>query len=400
MFRERIIMGLEQSEQTTFQYGTILNQPISGSPIRKTPGFIEYDTIIDDGVRNEYLHVENQTTLTGLTSHVKFDHEGNIYIAGRVPSPIKWQGQFLPFQGGNYDLFIAKWGAPGCPVPEQPCVSIPDQLSVDSLHAGHAVISWQSTNSDSLWNLEYGISGFTQGTGNLMSGLTQPSATLNNLQPGTSYTVYVQDSCSGNESGPWSDSLSFTTPYPPCPAPQNLSAADITEESALLTWQGVPDALDYTVEWGESGFSLGSGDTVVTQDTAQQLTLLNPETEYHAYVTARCQGDSTSQPLGPEAFTTLPQDTNINTVGVKDTDTEFNLYPNPARNVLNLEYLQAEDAELLIYSVSGQLVYSQNGLADEGRLEVNTSQWPAGMYLVHFKTSGGVSEVVKVSVVD
>lgn len=403
-YQDRVGASFLFSEEEPFQYGTTVLNSNPNSPIIRAPGFIEFKADSLDSYNHDYLHIET----TGINRNkigrilVKYDHEGNLFLAGQVYDSIFWRGNKLPLSGGPVDLFIARYGNAGCDAHAARCDFVPYNFKLDSITPHTAILSWESAGYDSLWNIEYGISGFTHGSGTLLTGLTQNSVTLDSLQPGTAYTVYVRDSCSGNENGPWSDSLTFTTPYPPCPAPQNLTATNITDKSAQLTWHQVPKALEYIIEWGESGFSLGSGDTAVTQDTSLQLNSLNPDTEYDAYITSHCLGDSTSQAYGPQSFASLPDtglpDTTINYIQTANSETEFRLYPNPARNVLNLEYKQVEEVEILVFSVSGQLFYSQKGLNGEGHREINTARWPAGMYIVHFKTIDENTQKIKVAV--
>ncbi|MDA9147760.1 GEVED domain-containing protein [Schleiferiaceae bacterium] len=69
-------------------------------------------------------------------------------------------------------------------------------------------ISWTSSSSDN--KLEYGPTGFTQGTGTQVSPATSP-AILTGLQGSTTYDVYIQDSCSAT-SVTWAGPYTFTTP--------------------------------------------------------------------------------------------------------------------------------------------------------------------------------------------
>ena len=69
-------------------------------------------------------------------------------------------------------------------------------------------ISWTSSSGDN--KLEYGPTGFTQGTGTQVSPATSP-VILTGLQGSTTYDVYIQDSCSAT-SVTWAGPYTFTTP--------------------------------------------------------------------------------------------------------------------------------------------------------------------------------------------
>lgn len=62
--------------------------------------------------------------------------------------------------------------------------------------------------------------------------------------------------------------------------------------------------------------------------------------------------------------------------------TQFSLYPNPAKNFVNLEVPAGESFEVNIYNVTGKKVYSTK-INGSTRLDVNSLQ--SGMYMINFK---------------
>ncbi|OXA71827.1 hypothetical protein B0A58_13365 [Flavobacterium branchiophilum NBRC 15030 = ATCC 35035] len=60
-------------------------------------------------------------------------------------------------------------------------------------------LSWTANGSTS-WQIEYGVSGFVQGTG-IIINTQNPNITINNLNPSTSYTFYIRAICGTNLSG-------------------------------------------------------------------------------------------------------------------------------------------------------------------------------------------------------
>ncbi len=76
--------------------------------------------------------------------------------------------------------------APPCPAPSA--------LTATNITETSADLSWTST--ETLWNVEYGVSGFAKGTGTGVSTTTNPHA-LTGLTPGTTYDYYVQTDCGG-----------------------------------------------------------------------------------------------------------------------------------------------------------------------------------------------------------
>lgn len=89
-----------------------------------------------------------------------------------------------------------------------------------------------------------------------------------------------------------------------CPAPSNLSATNVTADSATLAWTENGTATQWEVEFGTNGYTLGSGTSVVTTSNPHILTGLTPVTVYDYYVRAICGPGDTSGFVGPISFTT------------------------------------------------------------------------------------------------
>jgi hypothetical protein len=94
---------------------------------------------------------------------------------------------------------------------------------------------------------------------------------------------------------------------PTCPAPSGLITSNITLTTAGLDWTENGPATTWEVEWGQTGFTQGSG-TTITGITNHPYTLnppLSPATTYDWYVRSVCGVGDTSTWEGPEIFTTL-----------------------------------------------------------------------------------------------
>ena len=94
---------------------------------------------------------------------------------------------------------------------------------------------------------------------------------------------------------------------PSCLAPSLLSVANITADSADLSWTENGTATTWNIEYGPVGFTPGSG-TVITGITTNPYTLnnLTHYLSYDYYVQADCGGGDTSAWVGPYNFMTLP----------------------------------------------------------------------------------------------
>jgi hypothetical protein len=97
-----------------------------------------------------------------------------------------------------------------------------------------------------------------------------------------------------------------------CARPTNLSASGATPTSANLTWD-LAGASGLEVQWGNQGFTVGSGTSVTGTAVVSPFTLsgLAPSTVYDYYVRTLCTDGSISNWNGPFTFTSLFQPSNV-----------------------------------------------------------------------------------------
>lgn len=102
-----------------------------------------------------------------------------------------------------------------------------------------------------------------------------------------------------------------------CPAPINLGADYVFENSAVLNWQENGSATVWNIQYGNYGFAFGTG-TIINNVTSQVYTLsgLSVSSTYSFYVQADC-GSEQSNWAGPYTFTTItPPVTNPSACGL------------------------------------------------------------------------------------
>ncbi|WP_306352502.1 fibronectin type III domain-containing protein [Flavobacterium sp. '19STA2R22 D10 B1'] len=88
-----------------------------------------------------------------------------------------------------------------------PCVE-PSLLAVSNITDATANISWASTGT--LFDIEYGLTGFVQGAGALIEGVTN-NFLLEGLLGDTAYSYYVRRDCGINGKSAWSGPFAFRT---------------------------------------------------------------------------------------------------------------------------------------------------------------------------------------------
>ncbi len=96
-----------------------------------------------------------------------------------------------------------------------PNCGTPIQLTVTDITDTSATLKWTDVNSAIQWNLEYGLLNFVQGSGIILTNLTDTSVHITNLSPLTTYQFYVQANCGFNQESLFSDPYTFTTECSP-----------------------------------------------------------------------------------------------------------------------------------------------------------------------------------------
>jgi len=318
---------------------------------------------------------------------------------------------------------------PSCPNPSV-LAAVPSVTS--------ATLSWTENGSATLYNIEYGPNGFTQGTGTLISGISN-TYNLSPLTPGTEYSYYVQAACGGSAgNSAWVGPFNFTTLFPPPANDECLGAIALTPGgvfadqdvngtmlAATLTAGITPSCqatnivdVWYTVQVPASGSI-----TIETQSTtATSLTdtVIAAYTNCDGLTALGCNDDG--GPVGPNDLMSLLSLTGqtpgtIIYVGVwkygtvapslssKDfiisaydvslgnglfDNTNFTFYPNPVKNTLNLSYNQ-EISNVEIFNLLGQKVSSNAINANDAHIDM--SNLSKGAYMVKVTSNNQVKTI-------
>ena len=88
-----------------------------------------------------------------------------------------------------------------------------------------------------------------------------------------------------------------------CPAPAGIAFSDETTESAVVSWVNDSNVNSWEVQYGVSGFALGTGTTANVTTNQYTINGLNAETSYDVYVKSIC-GDDEGIWVGPYTFET------------------------------------------------------------------------------------------------
>lgn len=119
-------------------------------------------------------------------------------------------------------------------------------------------------------------------------------------------TVYIATGQWGTPNNLDFDVTSFSVTPITCPVPSELTATDLTVDSANLGWTAGDAETMWNLEYGEAGFVMGEGTSMAGVDAnPYALTGLAENTAYEFYIQADCGAGDMSEWVGPFAFSTL-----------------------------------------------------------------------------------------------
>ena len=205
-------------------------------------------------------------------------------------------------------------------------------------------IDWTPAGAETNWTFEYGISGFTQGTGTIWNVSAASDTSITGLQPETTYDVYISD-----PGDPCTVGIFTFTTLAVCPVPTGLTATPGPTD-AMLDWNPGGIEVRWDVEYGTTGFLLGSGTQaygiVLGSDTT--VTGLTGLTDYDWYARAVCDVvapyDTVSLWVGPEMFTTgqpCADPGNLDTINSDPFNTDIIWTPGGTESMWNVEWGEA-----------------------------------------------------------
>lgn len=87
----------------------------------------------------------------------------------------------------------------------------PSALTATNITLTSADLGWTAGATETMWNIEWGVAGFTLGTGTPVA-VTTNSHSLTTLTSGTDYEFYVQADCGSGNRSVWTGPFAFSTP--------------------------------------------------------------------------------------------------------------------------------------------------------------------------------------------
>ena len=217
---------------------------------------------------------------------------------------------------------------------------------------------------------------------------TGTSKTITGLNTGAVYQIRAKSNCTSSNSD-WTDKtynlLSGGTVA--CPDVSGLSVTAVTNNSVSLAWNAATGANSYELKYRQSG-SGNSEQRTSSATNSISITGLNNSSQNYFYVASNC---NTSLSLG-WAFIAA-RTTAVPVIGNSQSrvsNSSINIYPNPAKDILNIETGNSENSSVQIISADGKLVKTISKLSSTNS-QVNISDLSNGIYFIRIQSEGVVT---------
>ena len=180
-----------------------------------------------------------------------------------------------------------------------------------------------------------------------------------------------------------------------CDAPAGTAAVNIKRRRATLTWDAVPDAISYTVQFRLGGTTTWTSEAT-TSETSITASSLSNGTSYEWHVRSNCTGAQSAY-SGICSFT-AGQSNSSSCAGERAVLAGVSVYPNPAGSMVRIEAEMNGEAPVTITLTDalGRVALTRQLGADLA-LDLDVSDLEAGLYLVR-ATNGMEEQVIRLMV--
>ncbi len=167
-------------------------------------------------------------------------------------------------------------------------------------------VNWAANGDETSWQIQYGAAGFTLGSGTTVTSQTT-TKTINSLLTTSGYDFYVRSNCSATETSDWAGPISVASVTGTiCSAPTSLSAVrnPTLTTQATLNWTAGGAETSWEIQYGTTGFNIGTG-TIVNTTTKPKTISGLLTSSYDFYVRAKCSATENSSWVGPYTISSV-----------------------------------------------------------------------------------------------
>lgn len=239
------------------------------------------------------------------------------------------------------------------------CVE-PSELTASMITNESASLGWTAGGPETVWDIQYGLAGFTLGSGTIVSALTTNSYFLSGLIANTSYEFYVRGICTGPENSSWSGPFSFNTQ-----CNDVTDFIEVFEPYATGTTTPMPDC------WGR----LGNGSTYITTGSVAPM---SPTKRLYM---------SASGTTPTVACAVLPPVSNLQ---ANSHWLKFKAYATTADKVISVGYL-TDSSDLSSYVELQEISLPSTTAATAQEFIISPNGVPAGVKNLAIRNSGSAA---------
>jgi hypothetical protein len=281
---------------------------------------------------------------------------------------------FATAGGDTLGNFTASCAAAPLPCNDPTGLTATNNVGCDSVE-----VDWTSNSGGSI--IEYGTTGFTPGTGTLTGIVTAPYV-ISGLTPGTSYDIYIADTCSNDTSD--FVLLNTSTASGPMPvAAFNIDSAIVNNVYEIY--------VDASASANATSFSWNFGNGVSSSNIIDTVAYASNGSYTITLVASNACGSDTA---------TFVTNANVGLVS-NALQRSLNVYPNPASDEVHLTFTQmdAADAEIRVLDMQGREVLRYNEVQNGGqfRSSIDVSDFATGMYIIEVQ-SGSLNARRRISI--
>jgi hypothetical protein len=276
----------------------------------------------------------------------------------------------------------------------QPTCTAPSAFQASNFINSNSIsLSWVAGGEEAAWTIEYGAQGFALGTGTSVIS-TATTYVVTGLNASNSYSFYLKSNCSADSSSGWVGPINVqgvVVTNPNCPNPSGLTATRnaTTNTNVDLAWTAGATETSWEIQYGMTGFVVGTGTPVTTTTTTKQVTGISATVTYDFYVRATCSAIQNSSWIGPITVaaavtnpTTPPAYMNATVNGQPFTAMKPYYYPfTGLKAKLEISSLNG-DKILVIQGDTDPLNPTPNNFV-QINLKINQQYWVPGTYAVN-----------------
>lgn len=240
----------------------------------------------------------------------------------------------------------------------------PQNIRVTTIDTTSIGIAWDT--------LENALSYKVHRGNNILTNTTNTFYTDDSLVPNKKYCYTITAIYLDSESAK-SDYVCATTigEHPALTTPENIEAVPISSSEIKLTWDKVDNATKYNVYRGNK-FLAEVEETFFIADS------LEYDTRYCFTISSV---NNYTESEKSDKICAITHDESIH-----EHLSSVNIYPNPVINKLNIE-AEANIEEIMIYTVTGVLIYNEQCMINNLQLDVN--KFKNGVYYLKIRTTNG-----------